>query len=101
VPGIRRREDSLVWKEKEDKIMSASSTVQDTNRQLARQINEEARQNPQSPYANKWVGIVNGQVVAVADTADEMFRRLEQIEPDPRKTFSVEASRDYTEVHYV
>jgi hypothetical protein len=37
----------------EGKSMAASSTVQDTNRQLARQINEEARGNPQSQYANK------------------------------------------------
>jgi hypothetical protein len=47
------------------------------------------------------VGIVNGQVVAVADSPDEMFRRLRQIEPDPSKTFSVEASRDYSEIHYI
>jgi hypothetical protein len=39
--------------------------------------------------------------VAVADSPDAMFRRLEQIEPDPRKTFAVEASRDDDEVHYI
>jgi hypothetical protein len=32
------------------------------------------------------VGIVNGKVVVVADTLDEMSRRLDQIEPDPIKT---------------
>jgi hypothetical protein len=78
--------------------MSKEQTV---NYALAMKINEEARRNPQSPYANKWVGIVNGQVVAVADTLDEMSRRLDQIEPDPSKTFGVEASRDYDEVHYI
>jgi hypothetical protein len=44
------------------------------------------------------VGIANGQVVVVADDLDEMAQRLEQIEPDPARCFSVEASRDYTEV---
>src|SRR5437868_3699002 len=47
----------------EDLAMSASSTLAELNRNLARKINEEARINPQSPYANKFVGIADGQVV--------------------------------------
>ncbi len=81
--------------------MSGASTVQDRNRELARKINEEARRNPQSPYANKFVGIANGQVVVVADNFDEMIRRLRQAEPDPTKTFGVEASRDYSVVEEI
>src|SRR5437016_189717 len=86
---------------KEDRSMSGASTVQELNRELADKINEEARKNPQSPYANKFVGIANGQVVVVADSLREMVRRLRQIEPDPRKTFGVEASRDYDEVEEI
>jgi len=78
--------------------MSTTNTVQQRNRELADQINAETRSNPQSPYANKFVGIANGQVVVVADEFGEMIRRLRQIEPDPSKTFGVEASRDYDEV---
>ena len=81
--------------------MSSASTVQDLNRELARRINEEARQNPQSPYANKFVGIANGQVVVVADSLDAMVKRLRHIEPDPTKTFCVEASEDSDEVHEI
>ena len=81
--------------------MSDSRTIQDLNRDLARQINEETRQNPQSLYANKFVGIANGQVVVVADDPDELSRRLRQIEPDPKKCFGLEASRDYDEVHEI
>jgi hypothetical protein len=81
--------------------MSIADTVQELNRQLARRINEEARNNPQSPYANKFVGIANGQVVVVADELDDLARRLRQIEPDPSKTFCVEASRDYTVVEEI
>jgi hypothetical protein len=81
--------------------MSIANTVQDLNRQLARQINEEARSNPQSPYANKFVGIANGQVLVVADDLDELARRLRQVEPDPTKTVSLEASRDYTVVEEI
>lgn len=81
--------------------MSDASTVQDLNRELARRINEEARSNPQSPYANKFVGIANGQVVVVGDDLDDVVRRLRQAEPDPRKCFFVEASRDYSQVHEI
>jgi hypothetical protein len=81
--------------------MSGAKSVQDRNRELASKINEEALKNPQSPYANKFVGIANGQVVVVADDPDEMSRRLRQIEPDPSKCFGVEASRDYTEVEEI
>jgi ubiquinone biosynthesis protein UbiJ len=79
--------------------MPLADPAQDLNRQLAQRINHEARTNPQSPYANKFVGIANGQVVAVADDLDELTRRLRQAEPDPRKCFWLEASRDYDEVH--
>ena len=81
--------------------MAAASTVQDLNRELARSINEEARKDPQSQYANKFVGIANGQVVVVADDLDEMVRRLRQVEPDPSKTFGIEASRDYSVVEEI
>ena len=78
--------------------MSASKTVREINEELARKINDEARSNPQSPYAHKFVGLANGQVVVVADDLDEIGRRLEEIEPDPQKCFVIEASRDYDEV---
>jgi hypothetical protein len=81
--------------------MPGTSTVQDRNRELAVQINEEARRDPQSPYAHKFVGIANGKVVVIANEPDEMSRRLRQIEPDPSKCFWVEASRDYDAVEEV
>jgi hypothetical protein len=81
--------------------MSATNTVQTLNREPANRINAEARSNPLSPYANKFVGIANGQVVVVADSLDAMARRLRQIEPDPTKCCGVEASRDYSVVEYI
>ena len=53
--------------------MSTVATVQEIkaiNRELARQINLEARANPHSPYAHKFVGIANGQVVVVENDHD-------------------------------
>jgi hypothetical protein len=48
--------------------MLTSSDVYEKNVALARQINREVRTNPASPYADKWVGIVDEQVAAVTDT---------------------------------
>jgi hypothetical protein len=78
-----------------------SSTIQEVNRQLARAINEDAQGNPDSPYAGKFVGIVNGKVVVVSDSLDDMTRQLRGTEPDPNKTFWIEASADYDDVQHV
>lgn len=77
------------------------STIQEQNRDLARQINAEARGDPQSPYANKFVGIANGKVVVIADNLSDLARGLRQAESDPAKTFGIEASRNYDEVHEI
>ena len=76
----------------------ADSEIQELNRQIAKKINEEARSNPQSPYAGKFVGISDGQVVVVADNSDEFGRRLREGKYVPARTFGIEASRDYDEV---
>jgi hypothetical protein len=81
--------------------MSAPNPVEIENRQLAEKLMEEARANPQSVYAGKFVGIANGQVVAVADDWDHLARRLSEVEPDPSKTFSVEIGRDYSQVQEI
>jgi hypothetical protein len=81
--------------------MAAAGSIQDINRDLAGRINQEARSDPRSPYVNKFVGIANGKVVVVADQFSEMIRRLRQIEPDPTKTFGIEASHDYSQVEDV
>lgn len=78
--------------------MTTSTEIRKRNEELAQAINEEARRNPHSPYAGKWVGLANGQVVVVADSRDELAKRLREVEPDPARTFWVEASRDYAKV---
>ncbi len=71
------------------------------NRQLAQELIEEVRRNPQSIYSGKFVGIANGKVVVIADNLEELDRRLREAEPDPSKCFIVEPSRDYTQVVYI
>jgi chromosome condensin MukBEF ATPase and DNA-binding subunit MukB len=82
-----------------DEIMT-NSTIS-ANEQLARQINKEARTNPSSPYSGKFVGLANGQIVVVADSWQEVSRRLRQMEPDPQKCWCLEASADYDRVEEI
>ena len=81
--------------------MTTLSEVQQINRDLADRINRETLADPASPYAGKYVGIANGQVVAVGASLDEALDRLRQIEPDPARCACVEASRDYSIVEYI
>ena len=81
--------------------MTDYAAIREQNRQVAERINKEARSNPNSPYANKFVGLVNGQVVVIADNLDELGRRLDEIEPDPLKCFGVEASADYDRIEEI
>ena len=79
--------------------MSKSESVLERNQKLADRINQEAKQNPNSPYAGKFVGIVDGQVLVVAETLRETVERLRQAEPDPARCCCIEASYDYGQIH--
>ena len=81
--------------------MPDPQSILELNRELARQINEEARRNPQSPYLGKFVGIANGRVVVVAENLDDLVRDLLRIEPNPQKTFGIEVGLDYDEPQYI
>ena len=81
--------------------MSTSLTVSELNRELARKINDEVRDNPQSPLAGKFVGLLSGQVVAVADDLDELVQRLRQVEADPRHSLCFEVGLDYGQVQEI
>jgi hypothetical protein len=81
--------------------MTTATSVSQANRALADLINQEARDNPLSPYAGKFVGITNGQVVVTADNLEEAIRLLLAVEPDRQKTFCFEAGIDYSEVQFV
>ena len=81
--------------------MTQNDSIASVNERLVRQINQQARQDPQSPYAGKLVGIANGQVVVVADTWREVVDRLRQVEPDPARCRCLEASADYDRVEFI
>ncbi len=81
--------------------MSTLEEVRRQNRELADRIKEETSKDPHSPYADKCVGIVNGQVVAVTDDIDLLLSRLLEIESDPRRVCFVDPNYDPTRVEYI
>jgi Tfp pilus assembly protein PilP len=76
-------------------------TIVKENTELAERINREARSNPDSPYAGKYVGIANGKVAVVADTLTEAVRQLQQIERNRDRATILQASADYDKVQYI
>jgi hypothetical protein len=81
--------------------MSATPSIQEVNAELARQLNEDAQTNPDSPYRGKFVGIANGHVVTVADDLDQAVEGLRRAEPDPLKTYCLLAGLSEEAVHEV
>lgn len=69
--------------------------------EVAQRINRETLDDPSSPYAGKFVGIVEGKVVVVADDLGTVAQRLRDIEPNKWRTCWIEASRDYSVVIHV
>ena len=75
--------------------MANEASIGEANERLARQINQEAREDANSPYAHKYVGIANGKVVVVADSLREVDLRLDEVEPDPANCRIVDTIGDY------
>ncbi len=76
-------------------------TIHQLNRELADKLVDEARRNPQSPYAGKKVGIANGQVIVVSNDWDEIGHKLRLAEPDAAKRYCIEIAADYGGVHEI
>ena len=81
--------------------MLTQTEEQKRNEALACQINQEALNNPQSPYAGKCVGILSGKAVVVVDTLDEAVEAMAKIEPNRNRGIIIEASIDYNQTEYI
>jgi hypothetical protein len=69
--------------------------------ELARTVSREARADRRSPYARKYVGILDGKVVVIADSPEEGLQLLRKIEGDPARGLLVDTSVDYDAEHEV
>jgi hypothetical protein len=97
VAGIR-------FKRHHDKAQIAMAVPADNsglNSELARKINQEARNNPESPFSGKFVAIAGGQVVALANDLDELVERLRDVNTDPRQSLCFGAGLDYAQVQEI
>ena len=81
--------------------MEKNGSIRSVNERLARKIRREGKADPKSPYANRFVGIANGEVVVIADSLREMSHRLRKIEPDPMKRYGVDVAADYDRVEEI
>src|SRR5262249_10607437 len=83
----------------EESAMPDSQAPRTASEELALKLDEEARANPDSPYAGKLVGIVHGKIVVVTDDRDELYRRLEEVEPDAEERYIVQPGEDFYLTH--
>lgn len=81
--------------------MSPSDNNHDPNVELARAINLEARGNPHSPYAGKYVAIARGIVVAVGAELADVLPVLNESAPNRDEGLVIEASADYDGPHEI
>ena len=81
--------------------MSSAFDVQEQDSRLARAINQEARSDPSSRYAGKFVAIAGGKVVAVGERLDEVVAVLKQTAPERSQGLVIEASADYEGPHEI
>ncbi len=65
------------------------------NHEFARRINRETRSDPASPYAGKYLGIADEQVVVIADSLADVNAQLDAQGFGAHNSLWVEASADY------
>lgn len=78
-----------------------TETALDVNRRIAQQINAEALRDPTSPYAGKFLGVVDGKVAVVADSLNQLGEGLRRIGAKPGEAYCIHAGHDYSQVGYI
>lgn len=81
--------------------MPSRFVVQEQDDRLAREINREARSDPSSRYAGKFVAIGRGKIIAIVDSLDEAVTALRQELPSREEGLVIEASADYQGPHEI
>jgi dihydroxyacetone kinase-like predicted kinase len=65
------------------------------------ELNQQTYKKLKAKYAQtkkgQFIGIVDGKVVAEAETIDAVFEKLDQIEPIPSRRFVFRAGEEYPE----
>ena len=80
--------------------MVKDTSVLAMNERLARKIRREGKKS-NSKYAKKYVGIVSGEVVIIADSLDDAANWLRKVETDSTKCYIVDVAADYDRTYEV
>jgi hypothetical protein len=72
-----------------------------THLTIARRINDEVRNDPNSSHAGKIIGLVEGKIAVVGDSWDDVANHLDQLATDPLRTFIFEAGEDTDTVQHI
>ena len=80
---------------------ATGASEQEKNFEVARRINREALADPNSVYAGKYIGVWHGEVVAVADSLDEVDALLNQAGAPIDEAAVLEASVDYDQTYMI
>ncbi|MEX1096636.1 MAG: DUF5678 domain-containing protein [Planctomycetales bacterium] len=75
--------------------------IDEEDNRLAEAINREARSDPSSPYAGKYVAIAGGKVVAAGERIEDVLAAMEKAVPDRHRGLVIEASADYEGPHEI
>jgi hypothetical protein len=76
-------------------------SVSQQDLELARSVSREARADPNSPYAGKYIGILDGEVVVIADSPEDGLRELRKFGADPNEGLLVDTSVDHDVLHEI
>lgn len=64
----------------------------DLNRRIAQTVQRDLALNGHSFHTGDFLALLDGNVVAVANTADDAIAALRVIDPDPRRGMVIEVS---------
>lgn len=81
--------------------MLTVSEEQEKDWEFAKELSRAARADLHSPYAGKFVGIQSQQVLAVADTPEELQANLQAQGRDMEAVMVIQASIDHEQTYHL
>ncbi|MBV9866954.1 MAG: hypothetical protein JO316_16500 [Abitibacteriaceae bacterium] len=81
--------------------MTAMTEDQEKDWQFALEISRDTRSDPHSPYVNKLVGVFQQQVIATADSLEEMESKIKSLGIGTHEALVIEASVDYERTYMI
>ncbi|HEY0075279.1 MAG TPA: hypothetical protein VGB77_14360 [Abditibacteriaceae bacterium] len=81
--------------------MLTISEEQEKNWEFAKELSRAARADSHSPYAGKYIGIQSQQVLAIADTAEELQAALQAQGRDLEAVMVIQASVDHEQTYHL